>query len=737
MSRGDDERRNILTIQEGWNFIQHEGISKIREIIRCDMQGKITTETYSKLYTTVYNLSVQRKPHNYQKELYQLFGECIVEYLEGCVAPLFDHKSGLQFLEELVKQWKYHKFMTRWMCALFMYLDRHYVQRKNLKPTAIVCKQKFRERIFDSHKFQALDIALKFINEDREKPDSHRELLCDFVKIFTEIEDSLSLYVKLFEKPFLKETRDYYILKRRKLLNEHSCPSYLKEVEYIIETETALVIECLHGSTLKKVLKVLHMVLLREPQEELMAREYKGAMALFQDRETEDLNRMYRLYKDSDGLNLLAKYFQSHIQGLGKILGSRAEQETDLSIYIENLMATHISQLELVTECFKDHQLFHKVLKVAFEEIVNRNVGDFMFQELLSTYCDYLLRKNGKQLTEEGLSKTQDNVLQLFSYIRDKDVFSEVYRNSLAKRLLSGSSASDSAERAFISRLKFTCGSQFTSKLEGMINDLGMSSDTNQKFKSYLRKNNYNVGFDFSIMILTNGFWPCMIDNDEAVTLPQTMARPKKIFEEWYIKMGAKRKIQFINNKGTVVLTRQFTHNRVTLDVSQIQACLLLTLNLMPKLKIQSLIKMLKISPQELKRQLKPLCSKNFKVIQKIPPKGYNVEHEILINENYNPKSLRVRIPLGTGKKKQTQVRNESQKIVMDDRKNAIEASIVRLMKSRQQLEHHKLISEVSAQLLRHFTPDPKAIKQRIEHLITLDYIKRDKNQRNLYVYVA
>jgi hypothetical protein len=55
-----------------------------------------------------------------------------------------------------------------------------------------------------------------------------------------------------------------------------------------------------------------------------------------------------------------------------------------------------------------------------------------------------------------------------------------------------------------------------------------------------------------------------------------------------------------------------------------------------------------------------------FEVIQKIPPKGYNVEHEILINENYNPKSLRVRIPLGTGKKKQTQVRNESQKIVMD-----------------------------------------------------------------------
>jgi hypothetical protein len=56
---------------------------------------------------------------------------------------------------------------------------------------------------------------------------------------------------------------------------------------------------------------------------------------------------MYRLYKDSDGLNLLAKYFQSHIQGLGKILGSRAEQEVTWIRKVSPLLSNHICK------CFK------------------------------------------------------------------------------------------------------------------------------------------------------------------------------------------------------------------------------------------------------------------------------------------------------------------------------------------------------------------------------------------------
>jgi hypothetical protein len=45
---------------------------------------------------------------------------------------------------------------------------------------------------------------------------------------------------------------------------------------------------------------------------------------------------------------------------------------------------------------------------------------------------------------------------------------------------------------------------------------------------------------------------------------------------------------------------------------------------------------------------------------------------------------------------------------VTEDRKHAIDAAIVRIMKARKQLEFQKLVLETSQQLLRLFKPDVK-----------------------------
>ena len=44
---------------------------------------------------------------------------------------------------------------------------------------------------------------------------------------------------------------------------------------------------------------------------------------------------------------------------------------------------------------------------------------------------------------------------------------------------------------------------------------------------------------------------------------------------------------------------------------------------------------------------------------------------------------------------------------------------------------------EASNQLLRHFKPDPKQIKKRIEDLIAREYLERDANSPNTYKYLA
>lgn len=54
-------------------------------------------------------------------------------------------------------------------------------------------------------------------------------------------------------------------------------------------------------------------------------------------------------------------------------------------------------------------------------------------------------------------------------------MFEAFYKKDLAKRLLLGKSASIDAEKTMIAKLKAECGSQFTSKLEGMFKDVELS----------------------------------------------------------------------------------------------------------------------------------------------------------------------------------------------------------------------------------------------------------------------
>ena len=75
-------------------------------------------------------------------------------------------------------------------------------------------------------------------------------------------------------------------------------------------------------------------------------------------------------------------------------------------------------------------------------------------------------------------------------------------------------------------------------------------------------------------------------------------------------------------------------------------------------------------------------------------------------------------------------------KRVEEDRTNAIEAAIVRIMKARKALAHQQLVAEVLTQLA-FFRPDPKLIKRKIESLIDRDYLERDPESNNTYRYLA
>lgn len=83
---------------------------------------------------------------------------------------------------------------------------------------------------------------------------------------------------------------------------------------------------------------------------------------------------------------------------------------------------------------------------------------------------------------------------------------------------------------------------------------------------------------------------------------------------------------------------------------------------------------------------------------------------------------------------------DDKKKVVEDvdkDRRFAIDAAVVRTMKSRKVLQHQQLIMEVIQQLTRMFKPDLKLIKKRVEDLISREYLERDKDNPQLFRYLA
>lgn len=64
----------------------------------------------------------------------------------------------------------------------------------------------------------------------------------------------------------------------------------------------------------------------------------------------------------------------------------------------------------------------------------------------------------------------------------------------LAKRLVQHMSASDDAEASMISKLKQACGFEYTSKLQRMFQDIGVSKDLNEQFRNHMSGSNESLG---------------------------------------------------------------------------------------------------------------------------------------------------------------------------------------------------------------------------------------------------
>jgi len=386
-----------------------------------------------------------------------------------------------------------------------------------------------------------------------------------------------------------------------------------------------------------------------------------------------------------------------------------------------------------VNNQFEKNSLFHRALKDAFVEFVNKSVGKYTNAELMSSFCDRILKKGGEKLSDEEVEDNLEKVVNLFTYLTDKDLFAEIYRNQLAKRLLNQRSSSDDWEKLMIGKLKLRCGAQFTGKMEGMLNDLAVGVDHQKDFEKYLTENSVSLGRigkdDFSVKVLTTGYWPTYTNFD--VILPPDMSKCTQVFKEYYDCKNSHRRLTWVHSLGSATVKAKVNNRTYDLQITTLQAVALLAFPANESMNLRTLQEKLNIPIDQMKPLLHSLSCGKFKVLQKTPASDKIKENDVFcINPKFASPQRVIRIPMATIEESHNPNRVE------EDRSIAIEAAIVRIMKARKVLSHQQLTSEVLSQLA-FFRPNPKVVKQRIHALIDREYLERDAEQSSTYRYLA
>ncbi|KAK4338761.1 hypothetical protein RND71_043248 [Anisodus tanguticus] len=741
-----------IELEEGWEFMQ-KGITKLKKILE-GSPDSFSSEEYMMLYTilnlknsTIYNMCTQKPPHDYSQQLYEKYKEAFEEYINSTVLSSLREKHDEFMLRELVKRWANHKLMVRWLSRFFHYLDRYFIARRSLPALNEVGLTCFRDLVYQELKSKARDAVIALasimllhltqfciipctmnkgltdtsfyqIDQEREGEQIDRALLKNVLGIFVEIGmGEMEYYENDFEDAMLKDTAAYYSRKASNWIVEDSCPDYMLKAEECLKKEKDRVSHYLHASSEAKLLEKVQNELLVVYTNQLLEKEHSGCRALLRDDK----------HVTAEGMVLVQ---QAEDSASNKAESSSGSQE---QVFVRKVIELHDKYLAYVTDSFANNSLFHKALKEAFEVFCNKVVAGCSSAELLASYCDNILKKGGSEkLSDDAIEETLDKVVKLLAYISDKDLYAEFYRKKLSRRLLFDKSANDDHERLILTKLKQQCGGQFTSKMEGMVTDLTLAKENQNHFQEYLNNNSAaNPGIDLTVTVLTTGFWPSYKSSD--LSLPVEMVKCVEVFKEFYQTKTKHRKLTWIYSLGTCNINGKFEAKTIELIVGTYQAAALLLFNASDILSYSDIKSQLNLADDDLVRLLQSLSCAKYKILTKEPSnRTVSSTDHFEFNSKFTDRMRRIRIPLPPV--------DERKKVVEDvdkDRRYAIDACIVRIMKSRKALPHQQLVLECVEQLSRMFKPDFKAIKKRIEDLITRDYLERDKENPNLFKYLA
>ncbi|PRD27786.1 UNVERIFIED_CONTAM: Cul5 [Trichonephila clavipes] len=272
--------------------------------------------------------------------------------------------------------------------------------------------------------------------------------------------------------------------------------------------------------------------------------------------------------------------------------------------------------------------------------------------------------------------------LLVLKYVQNKDVFMRYHKAHLTRRLILDSSADSEKEENMVEWLRDVgMPADYVNKLARMFQDIKVSEDLNQHFKD-THRNKGSLAESVNIKILNAGAWARGSDRVQ-VSLPLELEDFIPEVEEFYRQKHNGRKLQWYHHMSNGTSLVAF-----------------------PKLKRQVL-----------------LCSPEAK-----SPKDFDDSTQFMINQDFS---------MIKSKQLWLKIICQNMEVTITRKNDKFIEAIVKIMKMRKRITNAQLQTELVEILKNMFLPSKKMIKEQIEWLIEHKYMKRDKENINVFIYMA
>lgn len=747
------------TLEETWAECQ----GPFKRVLS-DLLVGLDRKKYMDLYTLVFKYVCS--PNAETEELYnrvvQLFRARAAELVKIAM-PMPDEI----LLDFFVKKWNEWLAASKVLDHIMAYLNRTWVKNQRqsnaeVYEVIVMADITWRDSLFLPLKERLTKALLRLVERDRNGELIEAHLIRDCIQCYVRLglnlenpkEFTLDTYKEHFENEFLSATEIYYTIEASAFIPANGICEYMKRVEFRLEQEEARVTKYLHASTRDPLVTKLDQVLIAKHKEPLWAQ----FNILLADDKKDDLTLMYTLLSRIDGgLEPLKAAFEKHVKqvGLDEILKEAKEASEKPQIFVSILLRIYRKYTDLIKQAFRQDAGFVASMDKAFRDFINSNAvvdsdsekgGGSKAPHVLAKYCDLILKKGPLHITDENeMESTLNDVVSLFKYLTDKDVFMMVYSKLLSKRLIGDLSASEDAEASMIAKLKAAQGFEYCMKLQRMIQDMSVSKDINNEFQTYLDNKSLKVPFAFNIFVLATGSWPLQAPNTN-FNIPNEVIQSINYFKGFYEQKYQGRKLTYLQHLSRAETDMRAVKGKVfKLSVSTYQMGALLLFNNTTELTKREIQDATLLLDNPFKVALLGLMKNNVIEASEEDAKKWDDNTKFTVNTKLASKKMKINcnvpvmvddVKAGGGGPSDV-----SKQEIEQDRVFKLRAAIVRIMKARKVLSHNELVSETTAQVSRWFAPRITTIKKVIEYLIDQDYIKRSADENNQalrkYEYVA